>query len=1144
MFKHRLNEFCRALLLAVCLLFVGGSLQSCRDWLDDYKYDDTEPDWLGASIYSFLKEGTANCTYNYYVELIDSLGEMETLNHTGSKTLFVADDKAFERFFAPGGNPWGVSCIPEMSKAQMKILLYGSMLNNTLLLDMMANTGANPEQEGLCLRRTTSLHELDTVPLVHANSYENHAAWPTYNVYWDNLRGKERTDSSRIAMDGTTPMMVHFLGDYLKRNALTVDDVNFLFQKKDGNSKLYEDGSVMIYGNKVLKSDVSYGEFSDDTLTIACKNGYIYRLDDVLLPPTNMAGEIRAHKDLKIFSHLLDRFCVPVYDANLTASYRERHASTDSVFKLRYFNEADFTSYDMLEGISVLSGELLLFDPGKNDYASNLGRQSDMAAMFVPKDDKLYEYFAALDGPGHFLLERYAPEIDVPETWSEENEGTLLQALDSVPQQNIAPFLNNLMKPSFVNTVKSKFDKITNDANDDMKLREEHVDECIVANNGVVYLLNEVFAPAAYSAVTAPTLVNENMTIMKNVIDQLSYDFYLLAMDAKYTLILPDDSKFRYFDPVTFEGNSPKMYEFRYDNEREKNSGTEVEFWSIKYDVNAGNLNLKLDTLGNISKVESTNYSLPVNGNFGGNALLVNRMTDLLEYLIIVHNNREEKPYVHADKQYYLTKGFGTIKIDAENPDEIKFYGGEQLETNTTIVASKSIKQDNGITYSTTPVEQDEEMRLYSSVPTPPRRNVYQNMKANGEAPGSLYNEFYKMCTMSGFDEIGLDDIYIKVLPGDENKKQRQDSTRIYSIFYTTPEPADGQKLTTKIINSVPFLNTYHYTVYIPSNEAITELYAEGFPTWEDVENEYNNKNYGRAASMIRFINNFIRNHFQDNSVFCDKSPFEYLSVSGQWVPKASFPTSVIDPATGRFYENEVTSASDNSTILVKDPYNVAKEKKGETAEWAKVVKSGDENVTWNVMCRDIVYSLNTTAEPDGISTSSFSALQPIDRVLKTPSMYGYDGNLVRFIKTGEKVDTMSVNDGQGGLAGLNDNCYLVAKCGKVNITLPDNTIEKVDPSKANIKNKVHEIAYLLKPKSTDVTNVEKEELLDASNPKIITREGYLVKFVKATDDVEEHYEYETAKNEAGKECKQMVDNSGNVIKKVEIVTADTNVEE
>ena len=1148
MFERHLGKFCRILLLAVSMLFVGGSLQSCRDWLDEYKYDDTEPDWLGASIYAFLKEGTPNCTYNNYVELIDSLGEQETLSHTGSNTLFVADDKAFARFFA--NNPWGVSSIAEMKKSQMKVLLYGSMLNNALLLDMMANTGAGENDEGQCLRRTTSLHKLDTVPLiVDGNFYENHPGWPTYNTYWDAVRRKDRAlDTLRLAMDGSSPMMVHFLSDYLKRNSITTDDINFLLGKSGAADKQYLDGDVMLYGNKVLGSDVDYGEYSDDTLTISCKNGYIYRLDEVLVPPTNMAGELRSRRDLRIFSHLLDRFCIPVFDYDLSEEYRERTEIADSIFRLRYFSPG-FQGHTTLKGVNILESELLNYDPGKNDYASNLGLQSDMAAMFVPMDAVLYDYFAT--GAGQFLLERFAPDVAVPNGYSEENVPVLLQALDSIPQLNVATFLNNMMKPSFVNTVASKFDRITNDANDDMGLRKSHVDECIVANNGVIYILNKVFAPAAFSAVTAPTLVNDNMVIMRTIIKQLRYDYYLLAMDAKYSLIVPDDAAFRYYDPVSFEISvgAPVMYEFRYDNQREKNTQKTVELWANMYDISSVDLSLKLDTANEISRTEVGPYTIS-GASFGENEFMVDRMTDLMDYLVIVHDKADPEPYIHKGKKYYLTKGFGTIKVETDGAGDFRFYGGEQLETNSVVVAAEYKNQDNGILYRTVPGNEDETMRLYSSVPTPPRKNVYENMSARGK-DGELYNRFYKMCSQDGF--TSLSELYDKLVPGSgtDATKAREDSVRIYSVFCTYTTTGDGAK--TKIVNGVPFFNTYHYTVYIPSNESIDELYSNGFPQWSQVQAQYKAGNYGRAASLVRMINKLIRTHFQDNSVYVDDSDFSVPDPGGEGMSSsASYATGVINPLTGRFYENTVKSgnnANGERTILVKDPLLAAREDAGEAvedSEWASVVNTpGEENVTWNVMCRDLVYKL-VSDKPGHIETSSFSVLQPIDRVLLVPSLYGYDGRFTRFAKTGELVDTMRVAGGKNGLAGsdkdgnvFDDDCYLVAKFAKTTITLPDGTVEKNEKG----RNKLHDIAYLMKPKTASVTaNIEEEEFVVGKDKEnmMITRDGFLVKFVEEDEkeNIKAHYEYITA-YDAGNRSKRRVDNSGVEIERVQIVTVN-----
>ena len=233
------------------------------------------------------------------------------LAHTGSKTLFVADDAAFERFYE--NNPWGVTSVSEMSRTQMKYLFYSSMLDNALLLDMLSSSGPKDADEGLVLRRTTSFSVIDSVALVKGEEM------PAFNQDWDALRGVERDASLRIAKDGTAPMMVHFLHDYLKNQNIKASDIEFLFKKDGVQTKTFTDDEALVFDKKLVASGISTDGYSDDTMTITCKNGYIYRLDDVLLAPSNMAEELRLREDTRLFSRMLDRFCIPVYDAALTA---------------------------------------------------------------------------------------------------------------------------------------------------------------------------------------------------------------------------------------------------------------------------------------------------------------------------------------------------------------------------------------------------------------------------------------------------------------------------------------------------------------------------------------------------------------------------------------------------------------------------------------------------------------------------------------------------------------------------------------------------------------------------------------------------------------------------------------------------------
>lgn len=1088
MFKHRLTKFGVSSLFAMFMLFAGGSLQSCKDWLDVYPYDDPgDPEWLGASVYDFLKEGTPNHTYANYVAIIDSLGEKESLAHTGSKTLFVADDAAFERFFNGGNNVWGVKSVGEMSKAQMKTILYSSMLDNAMLLDMLSSTGVQTNQEGTCLRRWSSSKVVDSIPLVNGNSMQYHAAWPTYNKYWDILRGNARTENLRLAMDGSRAMMVHFLGDYLRKNNIEATDIEFLFTKKGEVKKTFVNGDAFIYGNKIVSSDVNTGSYSDDTLTITCKNGYIYRMDELLLPPSNMADELRKHPDTRIFSHLLDRFCVPVYDESLTKEFNAYYKTNDSVFKLRYFTDS-YNSHPMLvtANSNPTAEERLNIDPGQNNLGASSSMAEDMAAMFVPNDEVLYEYFANEDGDGHFLLARFAPNVEVNDFES------LMSALDSVPQKNIAPFLNNLMKSSFVKTVLSKFDKITDDANELMNITANHVDECVIANNGVIYILNDVFGPGAYEAVSAPTLVNDNMGVMRNVISQLRYDYYLLAMDANYSLIIPDDNHFVYYDPLTVtrddkgeltDNAAPKAYSFHYDTKKPKANGA-LKFWADVYKFNPATYEI-VDTMS------EQEYSV-TGTQFGGiGTFAANRFTDLMEYLIIVHDDEEG---LKPDVKYYQTKGYATVKIDASNPEKIKMYGGEQLERGTTILVSGKTNHENGVTYCTVPAEENTPGSLHSGVPTPPTRSVYENMQMKAASEFEKFYEFFNVCypgaDYASNSETGL----VKKVFDCKNAKALSDSTLRYSIFYTN---TSDTKAYTK--NTIPFFNIYHYTVYAPSNESIQEMHELGLPTWEQVTAQADAGNKAKAASMLSSIINFAKYHFQDNSIYVDNTPITTVDpATGETVPGKRFSTAVIDEKTNRFYELQVER--NGNTFTVEDDMGNVR----------RVVVDGEENKEWNIMCRDNVYTSGGTgpsATLNNYSSSSYTVLQPIDSALLNKSMFGYDGRFKRFAKNGRTVDAMYV-DGTGAVEVNGEQHYLVATVGNIKIA---DAIDGVQ--------EIHKAGYLMKvidESDSEYDNyLTREKLIvKESQNVLVTDEGLWVKEVKNNKGVVVSYEYATVEKD------------------------------
>ena len=307
--KNRLFRLSKQLLGAVGMLMIGALMYSCSD---DYDLPDKTPGFLGNSIYDYLKKGNPSegRTYNNMVKLIEDLDYATVLSKTGSKTLFVADDEAFAEFYKK--NDWGVSSYEQLTSAQKKLLLHTAMLDNPYLLEMLPNlTSAGQNSDGsyldynTCMRRPTSLQVTDSISFF---SWASDAIPYTYNEgdkdYWSRFR-EQAKGGLYMANDATVPMMIHWINGHMEEQGITDAD----FEVFVGRPRQKND--VYIYGSKIVEQDIT------------CQNGYINRLDRVLLAPTNMAEMIRTNGQTTLFSHLLDRFSAPYYSASLTNSLRQ-----------------------------------------------------------------------------------------------------------------------------------------------------------------------------------------------------------------------------------------------------------------------------------------------------------------------------------------------------------------------------------------------------------------------------------------------------------------------------------------------------------------------------------------------------------------------------------------------------------------------------------------------------------------------------------------------------------------------------------------------------------------------------------------------------------------------------------------------------
>lgn len=969
-----------------CLLFVCATVQSCRD---EYYYDDREPDFLGASIYDYLQE---QGNFTYFLRVIDDLNYAEVLKKTGSKTLFVADDKAFMEGIR---DKWGEKMTYDsLSLAHKRIILYGAMLDNAYLLEMLSklqSTGANAEPTpGQCLRRVASLSATDTIGLfTYKDLPKNNPEWDIFNPNSENFY----SGTVRLALDETSPMLTFFMREQLYMKGIGDRDLQLVVG--DDNASLSD---IYVFDKKVLR----------DRSDVACKNGYVHQLDGLLIQPSNMAEELRTNGGLEelksmnvadvvdngaayesttqIFSRLIDRFAVPVpisEDAEVAQRFNElynQNREPEQIFVKRYYAEAAnvkdgrFATYEDINKESHDALGTLRFDPGWNQYREGTNeKEMNMAAIFAPSDRAVVDYFA--NRSGKELVRRYGG--NVPNTTTVEG---LLQAIDSIPVDIVEAFVNNHMQVSFNGTVPSKFKYIMNDARNEMGVDVMDLKKTIMANNGVVYVMDTVYSPAEYVSVVAPIKLGDSLRIFNQFIEDEGYKTYLLSMDNDFTVVVTADDYMVYYDPyseIKGKNDTKDAYKFQATVNNEGNVTVKSKKGTYKlgaYDVTTNSY---------------TDLKVATTTNDVSRAL----KKQILEYNILLGDVNSEKDKSEGRK-YYMSKGYGSVMVERGADGMVTAIAGGRERQNGAMVpvAESFVDQENGTT-----------LQLGTSMIQPPTQSVYDVLSKDN------FKAFRDLC-INNYEDAVLKEV------GIASKDYAS-----YRIFQ------DGL---------VRMFNTYHYTVYVPTEQALEDAIEEqGLPTWEILKDECDTiavrkKALADAKALndsvlmasleseieyrrdslkagVDLLVNFIRYHFQDNAVFVD-NPRHALAtdrgvVDGErqydYDYEVAYETSAMDAATGRFGVVVVQSAEHNEkqTIAVRGDFGEDEKKPlDECVNVCYVVNddSAVENVTYNVMTRDIEFAGTS------VSTSSYAVVHQIDGCLKYSGIYDAEsGKFVRQIK-------------------------------------------------------------------------------------------------------------------------------------------------
>ncbi len=934
--SNRFIKQSQRVVIGMCATVALTGFYACTD---NYDLDENgnNPSWLGKSIYEELENPQGSKltgTFQTYLRLIDDLGYKEVMSKTGSKTVFVANDSAFNEFFK--NNSWGVSSYEQLTEPMKKQLFYASMLDNAILTEGLSNVddGGTSLSRGVAMKHQTAANATDTVYYIMADNL------PQNNSYW----AQYAKNGIHVVMDNTRPMLIHFTREQMLNNSITNKDFEII------TGKSYDGNSTYIYKNKVIMQDMT------------CLNGYINQLDGVVVPPGNLAKVIRDGSDTKWFSRMMDRYCAPYYDASTTMNYNDAAvlngtAVIDSIYQLRYFSERSQGALSLIrdpKGVSVANENLLRFDPGWNQYYSTYGNSlADVGAMFVPSDEAIEQYFLHTVA-GDKLISLYAKKPNTLENFAEN--------LDSIPSNIVCSFVNNAMNASFVQTVPSKFTSILDEASDPMGITEDEL--CVnadgtkdvrIANNGVIYMMSNVIPPVTYNIVSTPAFLRSKRDLgvinwaiqskQKSSSDtenfaSLNFYAYLRASSANYAMFLPNNEAFDayYVDPVSLGKNYSKsnkegarVLHFYFRKATDENPSVSY----FKYDPRTGSITDPTDST-RISSLSTVH----------------DRLKDILNY----HTVSLAQGQVFGGNSYYKTKHGGEIKISGTSKGN-SVMSGAQINGKLDVSGEalpKSVFTEDPSSYS------NGKSFVINHLIQAPHTSVYGCLDNH-----SQFSEFMKLCEEQDDKKILLN--WAGITKSDEQKQ--------FTVFSD-----QFDKSTYDCIDfNVYFFNSYNYTLYAPDNTAMAKAYSMGLPTWEDVralkaksdaetDKEKKQAMANQGLAMIEAIRNFIRYHFQDYSIYADNT-LDYGDAptgnGGRVYQTSCFENGIYQ---------KLTISGGNKRIEIKD-----------NANRTVSVDAKDEHLLSNFMARDYIFNNSK------IETSSFAAIHEISEPLCNSTTGRYD---------------------------------------------------------------------------------------------------------------------------------------------------------
>ncbi len=294
-------------------------------------------------------------------------------------------------------------------------------------------------------------------------------------------------------------------------------------------------------------------------------------------------------------------------------------------------------------------------------------------------------------------------------------------------------------------------------------------------------------------------------------------------------------------------------------------------------------------------------------------AFIKNRLLNILNAHIVVGD-------ISSGNKYYLTRNHDIISVTGSETN-MTIEGGGNIMNNTKPQVTQVVQQSNGNTY------------FLNSVIEPSLKSVYKTLSDDPD-----FSEFFKL--LSGIPDTCINQIFFK-----------------QGIDF-----------------SVKFHNTFNYSIYVPTNEAIlTAINSGKIKSWESI---YAMTNAIERSNEINKMIRLLKYHFQDNAVFFGDNLNKVFSTA---TIKLNNNTSFFKTSQNKFFKIGINGSA--ATMQLKTEMNTTANITSKNNIIAKdyifaKLPSGYKNIDGTGTISGISFSSSL------ITTSSSTVIHQIDNLL------------------------------------------------------------------------------------------------------------------------------------------------------------------